>query len=156
MKALTHDGLTAVQHAFCRQVARGSSLTDAYRAAYNVRKALPKNVNRKATALFGQPGIRACIEQLVSEAKIQDLDSIGAAYRDTPAYLRQAVERNNLTAAAAFNRQRLQVLAMLKIDVSVSFEQTLSDDELNSRIAGGDGDKVELLRGLLIPPSFDA
>ena len=101
MKALTHDGLTAAQYGFCKLVARGTSLTDAYKNAYNCRKALAKTINRKAAALYARPEIRTTIEQLVSASKIQDIDSVGAAYADTLRFQRQAVEAGNWTAAGA-------------------------------------------------------
>jgi len=66
------------------------------------------------------------------------------------------VESNNLTAAAAFNRQRLQVLGMLKVDVNMTFEANLSDADLIDRLAGDDMALAAALRGRLVPASFSS
>ena len=62
---MAKNGLTPKQQHFCRAVvAPGSTLSDAYREAYNTSKMKPSTVNREAHALMSDPKITARVGAL--------------------------------------------------------------------------------------------
>ena len=56
--------LTPKQLHFCRAVASGCTLSDAYREAYNAASMKPSTVNREAHALMADPKITARVQHL--------------------------------------------------------------------------------------------
>lgn len=71
MKELASDKrtLTHKQEAFCRHVASGHTMTNAYRKAYNASRMKDTTVNRKASGLHSLPHIRSRVQEL---AKIEE------------------------------------------------------------------------------------
>ena len=56
--------LTPKQSTFCRHVATGMTMSDAYREAYDAGNMKPATVNREAHALMATPKITARVERL--------------------------------------------------------------------------------------------
>ena len=83
------------------------------------------------------------------EARVQDIDSVGQAYTDLLSDMASAREAKNWTALAAFTRTRAQILGMVKEGLHVSFEASLSDDQLIKALAAGDSNKDAVLRTML-------
>jgi hypothetical protein len=61
------NGLTAKQEVFCQEVAKGSSLSAAYRVAYNSENMKPAIVNSEACKLMARPIIAARVNMLIEE-----------------------------------------------------------------------------------------
>lgn len=57
--------LTPKQEAFCRHVAAGQTLTDAYRMAYDAQRMKDATINRKASGLHSLPAIRSRVQALM-------------------------------------------------------------------------------------------
>ena len=58
------SGLTPKQQHFCRAIASGCTMSDAYREAYNTNRMKPATINREAHALMADPKITARCEVL--------------------------------------------------------------------------------------------
>lgn len=113
-------GLTDKQSSFCDAVASGSSLSDAYRAAYDASGMTDKTVNEEACRLFASPKIAARMRQ-ISEDKAQQLRMLASS---------------DAAAAVAVFRQM-----MLKADTDAS---KIRAAELLAKAAGVFTDKVEV------------
>lgn len=61
------NGLTASQETFAQRVAEGSSLADAYRAAYVTENMKPATIWRRASELFDHGMVKARIDALLAE-----------------------------------------------------------------------------------------
>ena len=68
MSAKNEHGLTPQQEVFAQGVARGKSLSEAYRAAYKASKMKPETVNDAASKLMANPEITHRVRQLQSAA----------------------------------------------------------------------------------------
>lgn len=60
--------LTAKQEAFARAVVEGSSLSDAYRAAYDCSRMKTSTVNRKASELMANGKVAAIVDRARAKA----------------------------------------------------------------------------------------
>jgi len=58
------SGLTPKQQHFCRAVASGCTMSDAYREAYSTSRMKPATIHREATRLMSNPMITTRIEVL--------------------------------------------------------------------------------------------
>lgn len=61
------NGLTAKQEAFCQHVAKGSNLSDAYRAAYDASNMKPNIINNEACKLMARQDIANRVNVLITE-----------------------------------------------------------------------------------------
>lgn len=61
------NGLTAKQEAFCREVAKGSNLSAAYRVAYNAENMKPNIINNEACKLMSRRDIADRVNVLITE-----------------------------------------------------------------------------------------
>ncbi len=61
------SGITEKMYRFAEGVANGLSAADAYRAAFNTAKMLPKTVRDEASRLLKNPGVTAALEALWAE-----------------------------------------------------------------------------------------
>ena len=70
------NGLTAKQEAFCQHVAKGSNLSDAYRAAYDASNMKPNIINNEACKLMARREIAERVNALITENRGREsLDS---------------------------------------------------------------------------------
>lgn len=143
------DGLTIQEAQAAAFRAQGMSQSDAYRRAYNVKRAQPKNVHERACRLFARPKVKARVEELLRGAKVQDIDSVGQAFDHLLRLLEKAEADGNYNAAAQLMRQRLQTHGMLRDRIVLSAESQLSDDQLIERLSGGDPEKLAAAQLLL-------
>jgi hypothetical protein len=114
------------------------SQSDAFREAFadRVEPDQPdSSIHERACKMAAKPRIKARVAQLLDEARIQDMESVGSIYKQLCELLDKATEAANWTACAAFMRLKLQVNGLLKETVTLSMEQTISDDELVKRVA---------------------
>ncbi len=65
-------GITEKMDAFARHVAEGTSLADAYRAAFNTANMKPKTVRDDASRLAQHSGVRAAIEAYRAEIEARN------------------------------------------------------------------------------------
>jgi phage terminase small subunit len=68
MSAKNEHGLTPQQEVFAQEVAKGKSLSEAYRAAYKAAKMKPETVNDSASKLMANPQITHRVRQLQAAA----------------------------------------------------------------------------------------
>ena len=69
------DGLTAKQEAFAQEVAKGSTLADAYRSAYNTEKMKPSSVWNNASQLMQRTQVAhrvEAIQQAMEQSSLHD------------------------------------------------------------------------------------
>lgn len=138
MRKLLPNGLTPAQDRFCTLLARGIPQIQAYRQAGFAKRAKDETAAPKACLLAKQPKVQARIAELLKASGVADLDSVGQAYSDLLRVMTKAEAEGNMTAYAALSRQRLQVLGMLRDNVSLTVENSSSDSDLIQRLAAGD------------------
>jgi len=61
------NGLTSKQELFCQHVAKGSNLSDAYRAAYDASNMKPNIINNEACKLMARQDIANRVNVLITE-----------------------------------------------------------------------------------------
>jgi hypothetical protein len=143
------DGLTIQEAQAAAFRAQGMSQSDAYRQAYNVKRARPKNIHERACRLFARPNVKTRVEELLRGAKVEDIDSVGKAFDSLLRLLEKAIADGNYNAAAQLMRQRLQAHGMLRDRLVLSAENLLTDEQLIERLSGGDPEKLAAARLLL-------
>jgi hypothetical protein len=141
------DRLTPKEERAAALRARGYSQADAYRATHNVSRATAKTIHEKASRLFARKEIRARVRDILREARIEDIDSIGQAFSDILDDIQAAREARNWAAVMAGQRLRAQVHGMLIQKVRI--EDNTSDEELIRRLSGGDPAKAAVLYEIL-------
>lgn len=93
--------LSAHREAFAQAVASGKTLSDAYRASYNVKKAKPETVNENASRLMADGKVKARVAELRAPAiervgmtveghlrKLQELRDKAEALEEYPAAIK--------------------------------------------------------------------
>jgi hypothetical protein len=143
------DELTPQQAQAAVYRAQGMSQSDAYRRAYNVRRAKPKTVHEKASRLFAQDKMKARVRELLRQARVTDIDSVGQAFDHLLRLLEKAEQDGNYNAAAQLMRQRLQTHGLLRDRIVLSAESQLTDEQLLERLSGGDPERLAAARVLL-------
>ena len=148
-------GLTPQQEAFAVALATGYSQADAYRHAVNVRPGTKdSSIHVSACKMAADPNVRQRVHQLLSEARIVDIDNVGQAWRDLLDVLQEARDEKNFTAVAALLRQRLTGLGALQHHLHVTQHNSMSDEQIVNRLAGGDESIAVALRAILGTDSF--
>jgi hypothetical protein len=122
------------------------SQSDAYRRAYNVQRAKPKTVHEKASRLFARDKVKARVRELLRQARVTDIDSVGEAFDHLLRLLEKAEKDGNYNAAAQLMRQRLQTHGLLRDRIVLSAESQLSDEQLLERLSGGDPERLAAAR----------
>ena len=131
------DGLTPQEATAARAYASGLGQADAYRAGFH-GQAQPSTVHSRASTLFARPEIKARIRQLLREAKISDVITVGEHIRAMVEARGEAFKERNFTATASWDKTLAQCLAMTQHRVAVSVMADVPDAVLIARIAGGD------------------
>ncbi len=80
------SGLTPKQQHFCRVVASGCTMSDAYREAYSTSRMKPATIHREATRLMSNPMITTRIEGL---NRAKDRAFIASSLSDRELVLKQ-------------------------------------------------------------------
>lgn len=149
---MSHDTLTAKQEKFARGIAAGLNQSDAYRAAYSGSRMTPKQVWEEASKLRHKPKVSQRIEELLRVARIEDLTSVGKELRRTMDLQQEALSDRNHAAVASFQRQLNGAVGLADRRIVLSYERSLSDQELLERLSGGDPEKLAAARMLLGAP----
>jgi phage terminase small subunit len=89
MKKSANPALTPKQQYFCRAVASGCTMSDAYREAYSAGRMKPATINREAHTLMAIPKITTRVEALqrakdraVIVSSLSDRERVLTALRD--------------------------------------------------------------------------
>lgn len=92
--------LTSKQEKFAQEVASGKSLSDAYRASFNVRKSTkPESVNQAASRLMANANIASRVDAL-REPIIREMGITLEAHLNELATLRDAAKKDGQFSAA--------------------------------------------------------
>ena len=111
---------------------------------------------RRSSETEQRGDIQARIKVLFDSIKIQDIDNHGRHYRRVLEARKMALEAQNYTAVAASDRLLAQMQGALIDRSHVTFEASLSDDELVDAVAKGDGILAQAMRARLGSDKFDA
>jgi hypothetical protein len=117
MPRRTDDHLKPADEKFAANLAKGLEQAEAYRKSRDCKGASPQRVAERACRLAAKPQLKARVTELLHEAKIADIDSVGVAYRQLLADMERARADKNHTALAAYSRIRVQVLGMVRDNV---------------------------------------
>ena len=148
------DGLTPKQREFARLVACGHTQADAYRIAYDVKRAKPETVARNASKLMHNTYVATRVKELLREARVEDILSVGEHMLHIIEDREAAKADGNHTAVAANNRTLATILGMTTNTLVLAAEKSETDDELVARLAGGDAHKATMLRAIIGKDSF--
>ena len=129
MESDTTKQLIAREIAFCNYVALGYDGSDAYRRAFKAKRLDAEIVAKRANRLLNEPGVRDKIAACVGELKLEQLDSLGKAYKDLLMGIEASFNAKNYNAYFAGMRLRLQCQGLLKDNVNISTEQRMTDEQ---------------------------
>jgi hypothetical protein len=130
----TQLGLTPKQQNFCRAIASGCTMSDAYREAYNTRKMKPATVNREAHTLMSRPKITTRVEAL---QRAKDRAVVASAISDRERVLDKL--RYFLDHAEPSDGSKIRAAELLGKSVGlfkgvVEIKQLRSADEIKAEI----------------------
>lgn len=91
--------LTEKQEIFCRELIKGATKADAYRAAYDCRHMKPATVQHRAKELADKPAVAARLEELRAPAVAEAQVTLTGHLNDLK-YLRDEARRKGKYAAA--------------------------------------------------------
>ncbi len=143
------DGLTPQESQAAVLRATGMSQAEAWRQAFNRPRVKPQTAWTEASKVFSRPKVSQRVSELLKTARIEDIDSVGAAFDDLLRLLTKAEDEGNLTAAANLMRQRLQAHGILRDRVTLTLAETTSDADLIEQLSGGDVKMAAALRAML-------
>jgi hypothetical protein len=146
------DGLTPQESRAAALRAQGLSQADAYRQAFDVKRATQKTVIEKASRLFAKGNMKARVRDLLKAARVTDIESVGEAFDVMLSDMEAARNDGNHNATAQYTRIKMQVHGVLKDNVALTVEQRASDEELIRCASAGDPAVAAVLRKLLGAP----
>ena len=123
----------------------GHSQERAYNLAFKPRGD-PDRRNSMACEWFARQSVIEREEQLRDAAGISDLDSVGAYLHDLLDGINKTRTAGNWTAFSNLMRQRQQTHGLARMDMSVSVEHRLTDEQLVAKIVGDDPVLVAAMR----------
>lgn len=139
---------------FAANLAMGYELSDAYRRAYKAKRLPYDVVNNRASRLAREQRIVDRVALCVTELKLEQLDSLGKAYKDLIKGIDAAFDAKNYNAYFAGMRLRLQCQGLLKDNINITAEQRLTDAQLVDQLGSKDKELKAKLR--LVVGSGDA
>ncbi len=148
------DELTPKQAEFCRLVACGHNASDAYRQSHDATRQRPTSVHVAACKLMAKPKIKQGIRELLREARVEDVLSVGEHMAHILEDREAAKADSNHTAVAAFDRTLATILGMTNSTVFVAAEKSETDEQLITRLSGGDPVLEKHLRAIIGRDSF--
>ncbi len=146
------DGLTHVEARAAALCAQGFSQSEAYRQATGTTRAKPETVHKRASDMFKRAHVRGRVRELLRLAKVQDIESVGESYAKMLEDMEAARTDQNHNAVMGYTRIKMQAHGMLKDNVSMTMESSLSDKDLIQRMAGDDPAKLAALQTILGAP----
>ena len=148
-------GLSPPEQRFAVELAKGQFQTAAYRIAFDTNPATKTTtIASKASTLAKNSAVQSVVFQLLSEARITDIDNVGRAWKDMLDALEEARAEKNYTAVAAFTRLRLTGLGSLEHNIHIR-HSGLSDTQIITHLAGGDDAKWALLHEIIGDDGFE-
>jgi len=120
--------------------------TLSYAKAYAIKGKYRSSVTHRAERLLCRQEIAQYIDDLVNQQDIHDILSHSAWLRSVLSDLSLARAKENWTAVAALQRLAGQGCGALRESVNVTYEQSLSDEELIRKVSGGDEQVAAMLR----------
>ena len=155
MEAKLDGELTAKQAEAARFYAlEGCTQSEAYRRAYNVRRAKPETVWNEASKLFRNPQVATRVRELLAAARMEQIISHGEHLKGMIERRDAAQQAGNLTAASSWDKTISQCLGMTREHVVLSAEKSLTDEELIASLAQGDEHRAKMLRAVLGKDGF--
>lgn len=148
------DELNGKQAEFCRLVAQGASQSDAYRLSHDATRQRPTSVHVAACKLKAKPKIGQRIRELLRQARVEDIVSVGEHTVHILEDREAAKADRNHTAVAANNRTLATILGMTSNTLVLAPEKSETDDELVARLSGGDEHKARMVRAIIGKDSF--
>ncbi len=148
------DEMDPKEAKFCVLRASGHNQSDAYRNAWDCKRAKPESVHRMAHRIAQRVHVKSRIRELLREARVNDIEAVGQAYEQLLEDMQTAREKGNDTALASYTRTKFQAQGMMRDHLVVSAEKSESDDELVARLSGGDPHKATMLRSIIGKDSF--
>lgn len=142
------DGLSVKQARFAALVAQGSTYSDAYRATHPRSRVKGNSLYVEASKLAALPNVRRRLNELLSQAKVEDMISAPRMLEWLWRGLEASFNAENFTAFANLLRQGNQIVGILKNELIVSGEKALTDQELIERMAGGDKKRARMLKSI--------
>jgi predicted transcriptional regulator len=119
-RAVTEYGTTVKQEMFCHEVAKGKTLTDAYKAAYDAGNMAPNVIHNEASKLMNKPVIQERVRTILRELEEKYLDADAKAIRKYVFGRLMEESRDKKSSAAA----RIKALELLgKMDIVGMFTE---------------------------------
>ena len=149
------DELNGKQAEFCRLVASGHNASDSYRLSHDATRQRPTSVHVAACKLMAKPKIQQRVRELLREARVEDVCSVGEHMAHILEDREAAKADSNHTAVAAFDRTLATILGMTSNTLVLAAEKSETDEQLIARLAQGDPVKETHLRALIGRDSFE-
>ncbi len=143
------DGLTVVEAKAAALCAQGFSQSEAYRQATGTIRAKPETVHKRASDMFKRAHVRGRVRELLRLAKVQDIETVGESYAKMLEDMEAARLDGNHNAVMGYTRIKMQAHGMLRDNVSMTMESSLSDEDLIQRMVGDDPTKIAALQTIL-------
>ena len=140
-------GLTAKQDAFALAVAKGSTLSDAYRSCYNVTTDNPATTNQAASRLLSNPKVEARVQHYLKVMQDRMIRDAVAIRR----HVFRGLMRESEDMEKGSSMSRLKALELLgKIDIVSMFKDKAEavEDRKPEEI---EADIRARLRALMVP-----
>ncbi len=106
--------------------------------------------------MFKRAHVRGRVHELLRLAKVTDIETVGESYAKMLEDMEAARTDGNHNAVMGYTRIKMQAHGMLRDNVSMTMESSLSDEDLIQRMAGDDPAKLAALQTILgAPAGFD-
>ncbi len=102
--------------------------------------------------MFKRAHVQGRVRQLLQLAKVQDIQSVGESYAKMLEDMEAARTDQNHNALVGYTRIKMQAHGMLRDNLSMTMESSLSDEDLIQRMAGDDPAKLAALQTILGAP----
>ena len=150
----THHTLKPIDAECARLYAAGKTQSEAYSITHPGSRAEPETIHQLASRLFAKANVKARVDELLRNSLVEDIISQGKVVHLILEGLQRAIGSDNSTAEAAFTKQLGSAVALFRERVFVGVEKSETDDELITRLAGGDAHKATMLRAIIGKDSF--
>ncbi len=106
--------------------------------------------------MFKRAHVRGRVRELLKLAKVMDIESVGESYAKMLEDMEAARTDGNHNAVMGYTRIKMQAHGMLRDNVSMTMESSLSDEDLIQRMVGDNPAKIAAVRVILgAPEGFD-
>lgn len=125
------DKLTPKQEQFAQKVLQGETQSDAYRFAYNAKNMSDKTIWEEASVVAANPKVAARLFEGQKAAQERNLVTVESITRELDESRALAIEQDlaGEMTKATMAKAKIHGLDVHKIDASVGFKVTISDDD---------------------------